>query len=159
MDRDVQAFVVPPEGGDAIGSPVGGTTRIVARTQQTAGSFAMIENTIPPGQGPPLHVHAREDEMWFVLEGRLRFKAGDALLDAPTGSFVFVPRGMAHCLQNVGDADARILVMFTPSGMERFFEQHAELPEGGVDPEAYRRVARENWMEVVGPPLSVSDPG
>ena len=45
------------------------------------------------------------------------------------------------------------------SGMERFFEQHAELPEGEVDPEAYRRVARENWMEVVGPPLSVSDPG
>lgn len=52
----------------------------------------------------------------------------------------------------------RILVMFTPSGMERFFEQHADLPPGPADPDAYRAIARGCWMEVVGEPLAVSDP-
>jgi len=48
--------------------------------------------------------------------------------------------------------------MFTPSGMERFFEQHALLPPGPVDPEAYRAIAHDNWMEVAGPPIGESDP-
>jgi len=150
--------VIRPGDGPAIPGPVGGSARILAGTASTAGSFAAIENVIPVRQGPPLHVHAREDEMWFVLEGRLRFRAGEDLLDAPTGSFVFVPRGTAHCFQNVGDIDARILVMFAPSGMERFFEEHATLPTGPPDPEAYRAIAERNWMSVAGPPLAQSDP-
>ena len=47
---------------------------------------------------------------------------------------------------------------FTPAGMERFFEDHAELPPGPVDLDAYRAIARSNWMEVAGPPLAESDP-
>jgi len=96
--------------------------------------------------------------MWYVLEGHFRFRADEEILDAPADSFVFVPRGTAHCFQNIGGEPARILVMFTPSGMERFFEQHADLPPGPADPDAYRAIARGCWMEVVGEPLAVSDP-
>lgn len=152
------AFVVGPGAGAVIRGPVGGDTIIKARTETTAGSLTLLENIIPPRQGPPLHVHAREDESWYVLSGHLRFRADDALLDAPAGSFVFVPRGTRHCFQNIGDEDARILVLFTPSGMERFFEEHARLPAGPVDPTVYRSIAAASWMEVAGPPLAESGP-
>lgn len=153
-----RAFVVPADGGTPIRGPVGGPTVIKARTEQTAGSFALLENIVPPLQGPPLHVHRREDEMWYIVEGDFRFRADDELLVAPAGSFVFVPRGTRHAFQNVGTTPGRVLVMFTPSGMERFFEEHAELPPGPVDPADYREIARRNWMEVAGPPLAEADP-
>jgi len=113
---------------------------------------------IPPGEGPPMHVHAHEDESWYVLEGELRFSLDGELAAAPTGTFVFVRRGTPHCFQNVGDAPARILVLFTPSGMERFFERFATLPSGRFDPESFRTAGREAGMDVVGPPLAVSHP-
>ncbi len=158
MSHGVRAFVVPPDGGKTIRGPVGGPTVIKAGTAETGGTFTFLENVVPARQGPPLHVHAREDEMWYVLDGHFRFRADDEMLDAPAGSFVFVPRGTRHCFQNIGDQAAKILVMFAPSGMERFFEEHAALPPGPVDPEVYRAIARHNWMDVAGPPLAESDP-
>ncbi|MDA0350618.1 MAG: cupin domain-containing protein [Chloroflexi bacterium] len=158
MPEPMRSFVVRPGEGDQIAGPVGGPTTIKARTRDTGGSFALLENVIPPFQGPPLHVHAREDEMWYVTEGNLRFRAEDEILEAPQGSFVFVPRGTRHCFQNIGDTAATVLVMFAPGGMERFFDELAELLPGTVHPEAYRAVAERNWMEVAGPPLAESHP-
>ena len=63
--------------------------------------------------------HAGEDEAWWVCEGTLRFQLGDRIAPRRPAPFVFVPRGTPHCLQNVGDAPARVLVLFTPSGTER----------------------------------------
>ena len=114
--------------------PVGGPARILARAETTNGGFTAIENEIPPNQGPPEHIHVREDEMYYVLEGSVRFKADGQYYDAPTGSFMFIPRGAAHCFQNVGADPARLLVMFAPAGMERFFEGVAQLPLGAPDP-------------------------
>jgi uncharacterized RmlC-like cupin family protein len=76
----------------------------------------------------------------------------EALETAPAGSFVFVPRGTPHNFQNVGSDAARILVMFTPAGMERFFERFAE-PSDEPAPERFAGIGREVSMEVVGPPL------
>ncbi len=150
--------MVLAEEGKAIRGPAGGPTLIKAHTATTGGSFTLVENVIGPKQGPPRHVHRREDEMWYVLEGNFRFIADDRIFEAPEGAFVFVPRGTAHCFQNLEDRPSRILVMFTPSGMERFFEEHALLPPGEVDPAAYRDIANRSWMEVAGPPLAVSHP-
>ncbi len=158
MPNTLRAFVVRPEEGTPLRSPVGGVTVLKTGTAETGGSLALLENRVPPRQGPPLHVHAREDEMWWVLDGHFRFRADEEILDAPMGSFVFVPRGTAHCFQNIGDEDARVLVMFTPSGMERFFEEHAAMPSGPVDPAVYQDIAHRNWMRVAGPPLAESDP-
>ena len=96
-----------------------------ARGEQTNGALTLFENVIAPGDGPPLHTHADEDESWYVLQGALRFRLGDDIADAPAGAFVFVPRGTPHCFQNAGAQPARIIVMFTPSGMERFFDRFA----------------------------------
>ncbi len=158
MAGSIAAFVLQAGEGELIPGPAGGPTTIKARTESTNGSFTFLEVTIGPKQGPPAHVHRREDEMWYLLDGRFRFIAGTKLFEAEPGAFVFVPRGTAHCFQNLEDRASRILVMFTPSGMERFFEEHALLPPGPVDPDRYRDIAERSWMEVAGPPLAISHP-
>jgi uncharacterized cupin superfamily protein len=112
---------------------------------------------IPPNDGPAVHSHIREDELWYVIEGKFRFKAGDAMLHATTGGIAFGPRGIPHAFQNVGDGLGRLLVITTPSGLERFFEQSDALSRP-VDPDELAVIGRTNWMEFSGPPLSVSDP-
>ena len=152
----MRPVVAAPNDGLTIEGPVGGPLTFKARGEQTNGTFTAFENVITPGQGPPLHVHANEDEAWYVLEGELRFKLGDGLRAAPAGAFVFVPRGTPHCFQNVAEQSARILVMFVPSGMERFFEEFASL--SAPDAQAFATIGAPLGMTVLGPPLAQSDP-
>ena len=153
MSADAVPFAVRPGEGKTVQGPVGGPLEFKARGDRTGGRLTAIENTIPPGEGPPLHTHAAEDEFWFVIEGDLRFRLGDETSEAPQGSFVFVPRGTPHAFVNVGAGPARILVMFTPSGMEGFFDRFAELPAEGAGPDAFREIGAGVGMEVTGPPL------
>lgn len=148
--------VLGPGEGNTVVGPAGGPLTFKLRGDQSGGALTVIENVIAPGDGPPLHAHAFEDEAWQVLEGSLRFRLGDDLRLAPAGSFVFVPRGVAHCFQNIGAAPARILVLFTPSGMERFFDRFAALP--AFDPAAFAAIGAEVGMTVLGPPLAQSHP-
>jgi quercetin dioxygenase-like cupin family protein len=147
-----------PGEGETVQGPAGGPLTFKARGEQTNGALTLLENLIAPGDGPPLHTHAHEDESWYVLEGALRFRLGEEIAAAPAGSFVFVPRGTPHCFQNIGEEPARIIVMFTPSGMERFFDRFATLPAGPVDPEAFRSIGAQVGMDVVGPPLAATHP-
>ncbi|MGH7877000.1 MAG: cupin domain-containing protein [Candidatus Dormibacteraceae bacterium] len=110
------AYVVGPDDGERIQGPAGGPLTFKARGAQTKGQLTIFENFIAPGDGPPLHSHAAEDEYWYVLQGDLRFRLADDLSNAPKGSFVLVPRGTPHCFHNTGDIPAKILVLFTPSG-------------------------------------------
>jgi quercetin dioxygenase-like cupin family protein len=130
------------------------------RAEHTDGAVTVVETTAPPGEGPPLHVHANEDETLYTLVGTFRFRMEDEVQTAPTGAFAFIPRGTPHTWQNVGDAPARVLAIFTPAaaGMERFFERFADLPEDEMGLEAFRRLSREADTEVVGPPLAASHP-
>lgn len=144
--------------GQTVQGPAGGPLTFKVRGAETGGSLTALENIIAPNDGPPLHTHANEDEAWYVLEGRLRFKLGTEISDAPAGSFVFVPRGTPHCFQNTGREPARILVLFTPAGMEVFFDHFAALPAGSDVPDAFRSIGAGVSMAVVGPPLAISNP-
>jgi len=144
---------VPPGAGETIEGPAGGPLTFKVRGEQTAGALTAFENVIAPGDGPPLHRHAAEDEAWYVLAGELRFRLGEEIAAAPAGTFVFVPRGTPHCFKNMGAVPARILVLFTPSGMERFFDRFAAQPPGPPDPAVFGRIGGEVGMEVLGPPL------
>ncbi|HEX3318218.1 MAG TPA: cupin domain-containing protein [Solirubrobacteraceae bacterium] len=148
-----------PGDGLTVEAPVGVMT-FKARAEQTHGTLTAIESVIPPGKGPPLHVHRSEDEFIYVLEGRLGFRLEDALREAPAGAFVFIPRGSAHTWQAIGDAPARFLFGFTPAaeGMERFFERASELPAATRGPEAFRRFGADAGMDVLGPPLAEPAP-
>ncbi len=155
MSDGQRAVVVAPGDGTTIEGPVGGPLTFKVRGDQTGDALTAFENVIPPGEGPPMHVHARTR--------RGTCSRGCASRSAASwrrrpGSFVFVPRGTPHCFQNVGEAPARLLVLFTPSGMERFFDRFAAIPAGRFDPEAFRTAGAEAGMDVVGPPLAVSHP-
>jgi mannose-6-phosphate isomerase-like protein (cupin superfamily) len=154
----IAPFAVQPGEGIALETPTGDMVTIKAATRQTNGSLTVLELVIGPKQGPALHTHLREDELWYVIDGDFRFKAGDAMLRASTGGMAFGPRGMPHCFQNIGDTPGRLLVITTPSGLERFFEQFAALLPGPVRPETLTAVGHANWVEFVGPPAGVSDP-
>jgi len=158
MVREPKPVAVGPGQGETIEGPVGGPVTFKVRGAQTGGSLTAFENVIAPGQGPPLHTHAWEDEAWYVVEGQLRFILGTDIAPAPAGSFVFVPRGTPHCFQNTGSEPARILVMFTPAGMETFFDRFASLPIDEVGPAAFRELGEPAGMEVIGPPLAQSHP-
>jgi quercetin dioxygenase-like cupin family protein len=155
MGDRIGPVIIGPGEGATIEGPVGGPLTFKARGDQTNGVLAAFENVIPPGHGPPLHTHANEDESWYVLDSELRFKLDSEIRAAPAGSFVFVPRGTAHAFQNVGRDPARILVIFTPAGMERFFDEFASLAT--PDPAAFVRIGEPIGMNVIGPPLAQSD--
>jgi quercetin dioxygenase-like cupin family protein len=144
-------IVLGPGEGATIEGPAGGPLTFKVRGAQTGGVLTALENVIAPGDGPPLHTHAAEDEAWYVIAGELRFQLGDEHAAAPAGSFVFVPRGTPHCFVNAGSEPARILVLFTPSGMERFFDRFAELD--AFDPSAFAAIGAGVGMDIVGPPL------
>lgn len=153
----IPPFAVQQDEGRVLPTPTGDSVTIKANTEQTNGSISVLELVVAPRSGPALHSHLREDELWYVLEGDFRFKAGDTMLHASTGGMAFGPRRTPHCFQNVGDTAGRLLVVTAPSGVERFFEQFADLgPAAG--PEQLFAVGRTNWIEFLGPPVGISDP-
>jgi quercetin dioxygenase-like cupin family protein len=149
-------IVSQPGDGATVVSPAGGPVTFKARAEQTCGTLTAMESVAAPGEGPPLHVHLCEDELVYVVEGRLLIRLDNALHEAPAGSFVFIPRGVAHTWQSAGDGPTRFLFAFTPAapGMERFFERSAELPDEIRRREAFPRFASDAGMEVLGAPLA-----
>ena len=100
---------------------VGDTYTLKATHETTGGVLGLIEASVPAGGGPPPHVHDREDEAYYLLEGELEVQDGDRTFLAGPGSFVFISRGTLHRFRNVGFGHARMLVLFTPAGFEEFF--------------------------------------
>lgn len=90
---------------------------------QTNGAYFIMEAIIPAGGGPPLHIHHREQESFYLLEGTLDIILGEKKLKAATGDFVQIPRGMIHAFRNAGSATARMLLFFSPAGMDKYFEE------------------------------------
>ena len=159
-EQDSGAFVSAPGEGQTVKNPVGGPLTFKARDEQTGGALTAFESTAAPGEGPPLHRHASQDEVIYVLAGRLRVRLEETIHEAPAGSFVFIPRGIPHTWQNAGDDPARFLVLFAPAaaGMEQFFERSAELADDTRAADAFKKFASDAGMEVLGPPLAQSSP-
>jgi quercetin dioxygenase-like cupin family protein len=93
-----------------------------------------MEAIVPPGGGPPPHIHHREQEAFYVLEGTLDIQMGGQMVQASAGDFVHIPIGTVHSFRNNGDSVARQLLIFSPGGMERFFEETLEVVENRSAP-------------------------
>jgi mannose-6-phosphate isomerase-like protein (cupin superfamily) len=100
---------------------VGDTYTIKASAQITGGAYGLVEASVPPGSGPPPHVHTREDEAFYILDGQLEFTAGEQTVLAGAGDFVYLPRGEMHRFTNPGIFPARALMLLSPGGFEGFF--------------------------------------
>lgn len=110
--------------GPAI-SAVGDVYRVLATGEQTGGAYALLEARVLPGGGPPPHLHTREEESFFVLEGELTFLLEGRPIRAGVGAFIQIPRGTVHCFKNESATPTRILIQVTPSGFEQFMAEFA----------------------------------
>ena len=126
----------------------------------TNGRVAVIEHLAPQGSGSPLHVHRREDEWFYVIEGELTFWVGGAVTVAPAGSFVYGPRDIPHTF-TVTSERARFLLVTEPAGFEDFLRALAvparelTLPPASIqppDPETMMAAAALHGIEILGPP-------
>jgi quercetin dioxygenase-like cupin family protein len=102
---------------------VGDTMTLKATGESTGGSLVLLENLTGPGGGPPPHIHTREDEFWYVLDGTFEIRIGDEVHALGPGGFAYAPRGTVHNFRNTAETPSRILVGFTPGGMEGFFRE------------------------------------
>ena len=105
---------------------------VVTTAKDTGGRFFGFIATEPPGGGPPLHTHDSEDELFVVLEGEFTFTIGGCVTKAGPGGSAVAPRGVAHCFKNCSDDRARMLIAFTPGGIEGFFDYG--MPMNGTAP-------------------------
>src|SRR3712207_6185346 len=128
--------------------------------EDTGGAYALTDSVVPPGGGPPPHIHHREDEAFWVLEGELEVMVGETTFRAGAGSFVHLPKDIAHTYENVGTGAARFLTLIVPAGLERFFEEvgkpgsdvSSPPPFGEEDIENLLAVAPKYGAEILPPP-------
>jgi quercetin dioxygenase-like cupin family protein len=156
MEAQSTGIAVGPGEARHIRSPIGGDITFLVTGEQSSGALAALEAVAPPGEGPPLHLHGREDETVYILEGDFRWKLGGELSLRGPGTFVLIPRGVAHTWQCISERPGRFLFTFAPAGMEGFFDRLSSLTE--FDLQAFRAAAAEHGMEIVGPTLAESDP-
>jgi len=112
--------------------------RIRLRGDDTGGAYSVIEDETPPQAGPPLHVHSREDETFYVLEGEYEVQIGDAIVRATPGTYLYAPREVPHSFRNISERAGRLLIVFSPPGFEHFFEEVDALASAG--PPAFEEV-------------------
>lgn len=105
---------------------------------ETGGRLAVVETVTSPQNGPPMHTHTREDESFYVLDGRFQFTIGEQTIEVGPGGFLFAPRGVMHGYRNISALPARKLVMITPGGFENFFRELGEKATQRVAPPPHR---------------------
>jgi quercetin dioxygenase-like cupin family protein len=112
---------------------VGDVYRFLATGEDTNGKYALFEAFVSPGGGPPPHVHSREEEGFYILEGEITFTIAEKRLVASAGMFANMPVGTPHSFKNESGRPARMLISLAPAGLERmFFEFGVPLPEGST---------------------------
>ncbi len=135
---------------------VGETTLVKVASADADGRLAAFHLVAPPMSGPPRHVHTREDEWFYVLEGTLVFELdGERQTVGPDGS-VWLKRGVVHAYQNFTDRDARLLIVTTPGGFNDFFvELSAAAPADGGMPDraVFAALDAKYGITTLGPPM------
>jgi mannose-6-phosphate isomerase-like protein (cupin superfamily) len=129
-----------------------GEVTILVRSpaEASGGAFTAFEE-VPPLLDTPRHVHEREDELFYVLEGEHVFTVGDDEHRAGPGAVVFAPRGVPHAQRRVVPGSGRLLIVTAPGGFEGFFRELAAAHDDGtLGPEAYARASAAygiTWLD------------
>lgn len=153
----LKPFLMKPGEGTLQMGPGGDKSYPKITAAQSAGQFSLTEHHVAPGAGPPLHVHAHEDESFWVLEGTVTFFAGGTVIEATPGSCVFAPRGTPHTFRNRTSAWAKMLLIVTPPRNFEDFYAGISAPDGGGPPseavvmERIGRLAPVHGITILGP--------
>lgn len=112
---------------------VGDVYSFLATGEDTNGKYALIEALVPPGGGPPPHVHSREEEGFYILDGEIAFTVNGEKIVAKAGTFANMPVGTPHSFKNDSGQPAKMLISVAPAGLEKmFFEVGVPLDEGAT---------------------------
>lgn len=126
--REIQQAPTYLVGGDVV--------HILTSSEETGGGATVVHVVCGPDSGPPPHVHANEDELFYVLEGEMTFLLGTKKVRGGPGTHVFARRGERHQFRNESDKVARFLVTIVPGGIDVFFREVGRgLPTGTMMPE------------------------
>jgi mannose-6-phosphate isomerase-like protein (cupin superfamily) len=150
----VRPFVVepPPSSRDP--------WQVLAESERTGGLLTVgVANMPPRTAGPSLHVHTREDEATYVIEGELTVVVGEETLSVTPGTFVWLPRGVPHTFANLGAEPVRAVGMIVPGGLEGMFKEQAgyfaSLEGEPPDPDVLGELGARYGVRAVGPPLAI----
>jgi mannose-6-phosphate isomerase-like protein (cupin superfamily) len=108
----------------------------------TQGEYCAFEFVTPPGEGVPLHVHTREDELYYILEGAYEIQCNGKVFMAESGAMAVLPRNIPHAFCNIGEMPARALTVFIPGGFDIFVQELNELSPADTADESKRNVIR-----------------
>jgi quercetin dioxygenase-like cupin family protein len=123
--------------------------------EDTGGAFDYFVVEVAPHGGPPLHVHHRQEESVHVLSGSFKVQIGDESFRLEPGGFAYLPAAVPHAFLNLTDEPARIIVVYTPGGGHRFYEELGPLTRNGTPDRAAVAALFERYeMTLLGPPLS-----
>ena len=122
----------------------GGTTVRIA-SRQTDGAYCVCEMTTMPGEGVSRHVHDRDEEFYYILEGAYEMQAGDEWFTAEAGSLVVIPRDVAHQFRNAGKVPARALMIFRPGGFDELGEEMRQAAAAGPLDAKQREAIFTKW--------------
>ena len=128
---------------------VGDVYRFLATAEDTNGKYAMWEAIVPPGGGPPPHVHSREEEGFYILEGEITFTIDGKPLIATAGMFANMPVGTPHSFKNESSRSTRMLISVAPAGLEKmFFECGVPVPQGATTAAPPTKEEIEKLLEI-----------
>jgi quercetin dioxygenase-like cupin family protein len=118
----------------------------------SGGNFVMGHLHAEPMSGPPLHVHSREDEWFYILKGEMTFQVGDQRIVAGPGTSVFAPRNVPHTWQNLTSETVEAIGMVTPSAFEGFLAELAKRKP--VDEATMIELTAQYGNRIIGPPIT-----
>ncbi len=145
---DPQPIFVPPRSGKKL--EFRGVTHKLT-SDQTGGAYYLFESVFDPETGNGLHVHRREDEVGYVLEGALEIRLADQTVVLETGSVAHLPKNIPHAIRNPLKTPSRYLFMTIPAGLDRWFDAlEAARNAGTLDDATYLKLSLEygiEWLE------------
>jgi quercetin dioxygenase-like cupin family protein len=139
---------VPPHPGQAL-DIFGVTHKLTSR--QTGGAYFLFEARFAPESANRLHVHRREDEFAYVLEGALEVRLAERTMLVEVGGVAHLPKNVPHALRNPLQTPSRYLFLAIPAGLDQWFEALAAARQSGtLDDSLYRQLSRDfgiEWLE------------
>ena len=122
--------------------------------EETAGALDYFVVEVAPHGGPPLHVHHKQEETIHVVKGRFKVRIGDELFELDEGGFAYLPSKVPHAFLNLTDQPAEIIVVYTPGGGHKFYEELGPATRTGTpDRAAIAAIFEKHDMTLLGPPL------
>jgi quercetin dioxygenase-like cupin family protein len=125
MKSTLTSTIVQPGMGKELHA-FGDRLTVMLDGEATGNQLSIMYAVTPPGGGPPMHVHHKDDEIFLVVEGRISFCTNGEWTEVASGGVVYLPRGAAHTFRNDGDGPSRHWTITTPSGFEVFFSRCAD---------------------------------